>query len=737
MSIALLVLVTLVQAAPVAQESQPETPQAHYERGMELWRAGQAAEALRHLMSASLDPEMSLYATRQASLMGEFALEVLYHGLWHSQEEIQRQSAIILGWIGKREAIDALLYRMGFPDAPLEVEYALRKIGGVTAPQLLGPLENTNLDNSALLDRQVGSFVRLCRALDLPVDPLRVWSLVERIEEAGADELTEQPLGHRANARIRLLLFLAERGADRTAAPLARAIQVGVEETNLTLAEALIALGPPSLAPLEIAFHDASDDSLRVLLAIAHYFASGATEAAMTGPVSFLLNELSGLSQPVQSAQPARSAESAAEIVSLVARFSRGSNPLYSWFTNYPEPAVRKALAPRDLDADEIRSRAELTPFFLDKTRDRDPEVAAAHLRVVSAMLPNPQVESRLGTILRSSDEFLPLREEALRIAANHSLNQIFLSLLALQDHPLRLRAVEAAGESSDPEVVSAVLSILREPTPSATKREAIEVAAEKWKRAEAEQPLLELLRSGDPLWLAAARGLAALGVTEAVDPFVALLDSSSSSGSGASVDPEEASAIYFALTGIPARFVRVGANGHRFDRLALQFRPPPGRVLIVLRERSDYQGWVKVEERWEGERIFRLDEGQGELVLYDRALFEQVERGAGVLLLEESVRQSVLNPLELTETRQQKAEALAALPAPPFAGLDDDGLLLLHQGRWVTVALSRDLRDEEGEGNWGRSALVPLRFFNRERIRWSEKAPPSGWLLSDPQPLP
>ena len=232
----------------------------------------------------------------------------------------------------------------------------------------------------------------------------------------------------------------------------------------------------------------------------------------------------------------------------------------------------------------------------------------------------------------------------------------------------MRLRAVEAAGESSDPEVVSAVLSILREPTPSATKREAIEVAAEKWKRAEAEQPLLELLRSGDPLWLAAARGLAALGVTEAVDPFVALLDSSSSSGSGASVDPEEASAIYFALTGIPARFVRVGANGHRFDRLALQFRPPPGRVLIVLRERSDYQGWVKVEERWEGERIFRLDEGQGELVLYDRALFEQVERGAGVLLLEESVRQSVLNPLELTETRQQKAEALAALPAPPFA---------------------------------------------------------------------
>lgn len=731
MSITLLALVTLVQTAPVAQESQPETPQAHYQRGMELWRADQPAEALRHLMSASLDPEMSLYATRQASLMGEFALEVLYHGLWHRQEEIQRQSAIILGWIGKRETIDALFYRLGFPDAPLEVEYALRKIGGVTAPQLLGPLENTNLDNSALLDRQVGSFVRLCQALELPVDPLRVWSLVERIEETGADELEEQPLGHRAGARIRLLLFLAERGSDRAAAPLARAIQIGAEETNLTLAEALIALGPPSLAPLENAFHDASDDSLRILLAIAHYFASGATEAAMTGPVSFVLNELSGRSQSAQSAQSAQSKESAVEIASLVARFSRRPNPLHSWFMNYPEPAVRKSLAPQDLDADEIRSRAELTPFFLDKTRDRDLEVAAAHLRVVSAMLPNPQVESRLGTILRSSDEPLRLREEALRIVANHSLNQILLPLLALQDHPLRLRAVDAARESSDPEVVSAVLSILREPAPSATKRAAIEVAAEKWERAEAEQPLLELLRSGDPLWLAAARGLAALGVVEAVDPLITMLDS------GVSIDPEEASAIYFALTGIPARFVRVGANGHRFDRLALQFRPPPGEVLILLRERSDYQGWVKVEERWEGERIFRLDEGQGELVLYDRTLFEQVERGAGVLLLEESVRQSVLNPLELTETRQQKAEALAALPAPPFAGLDDEGLLLLHQGRWVTVALGRDLRDEEAEGSWGRSALVPLRFFNRERILWSEKAPPSGWLLSDPQPLP
>jgi hypothetical protein len=281
---------------------------------------------------------------------------------------------------------------------------------------------------------------------------------------------------------------------------------------------------------------------------------------------------------------------------------------------------------------------------------------------------------------------------------------------------------------------VAAVLSILREPTPSATKRAAIEAAAEKWKRPEAGPPLLELLRSGDTLWIAAARGLAALGVAEAADPFIAQLNSP---GSGASIDPEEASAIYFALTGIPARFVRVGASEHRFDRLALQWGPPPGKVLVILRERSDYQGWVKVEERWEGERLFRLDEGQGELVFYDRVLFERVERGAGVVLLEETVRQSALSPLELTETREQKAEVLSALPAPPFAGLEDGGLLLLHQGRWVTLPLGRDLRDEAEKDSWGRSALVPLRFFDRERIRWSEKAPPAGWLRNDPQPAP
>lgn len=726
MSIALLTLLTLAPAAPVFLESQPETPLAHYERGMELWRAGQPAEALRHLMSASLDPDLALYASRQASLMGEFALEVLYHGLWHREAEIQKQSAIILGWIGKPDAVDALLYRMGFPDAPLEVEYALRKIGGVTAPQLLAPLENTNLDNAALVDRQVSSFVRLCQALELPVDPERVWTLIERIEEAGADELEEQPMGHRAGARLRLLLFLAQRGVDEAAAPLAGSVRVGAGDANRTVAEALFALGPASVDPLEKAFQDASDGSMRILLAVAHYFSSGATETAMTGPIAFVLNELSLESAP--------STDSAVELASLVARFSRKPNPLHSWFTNYPEPAVRRALAPEVLDPYAMRARAELTPFFLDKTRDRDLGVSMAHLRVLSAMLPNPQVESRLDAILRSPDEPLPLREEALRIAAEHSLNAILLPLLAQQDHPLRLRAVEALAESpesADPEILAAVLSIVREPTPSATKRAAIEVAAQKWKRADTGPPLLELLRSGDPLWLPAARGLAALGVTEAADPFIAILDS------GASIDPEEASAIHFALTGTPARFVRVGANEYRFDRLALQWGPPPGRVLVILRERSDYQGWVKVEERWEGERLFRLDEGQGELVFYDRALFEQVERGAGVVLLEQTVRQSVLSPLELTETRQQKAEVLAALPAPPFAGLEYGGLLLLHQGRWVTVPLGRDLRDEEEKDSWGRSALVPLRFFDRERIRWSDKAPPAGWLRNDPQPAP
>ena len=719
MSFALLALVTLAQGVPAVQESSPETPEVHYQRGMELWRAGEPAEALRHLMSASLDPDLSLYATRQASLMGEFALELLYHGLWHRQEEIQRQSAIILGWIGNGKAVVPLLYRMGFPDAPLEVEYALRKIGDVTPAQLTGLLEHAALDNSALLDRQVSSFVRLCRAFAAPIDPVPVGALVDRIEETGAVELEEQPLGHRANARIQLLLFLAERGVAGAAAPLAGAIQPGAEETNLTLADALIQLGPASAPSLENAFHKPPDPSLRTLLAVTHYFASGASETAMTGPVSFILNEL--------STRP----ESAVAMASLVAHFSRRPNPLLSWFTHHPQPEVRRALAPRELNDEEVRARAELQSFFLEKTRDPDPQVAAAHLRVLSAFLPDKEVESRLEGILFSGEAPLVLREEALQIAKERALGRLLVAVLASPDHPLRLRAVEAASESTDPEVVSAVLAILQEPSPSATKRSAIAVAAEKWKRAEARQPLWELLGSGDPLWLAAARGLASLGVTEAVDPFLVMLDS------GIPIDPEDASALYFAFTGIPSRFVRDAAGGHRFEPLSLEWRPPPGKVLIVLREKSDYQGWVKVEERWKGKRLFRLDEGRGELVLYDRELFSHVEEGAGILVLENSVRQTPLNPLDLTESHQQEAEALVSLPAPPFAGLEADGLLLLHGGRWVKVAFGRDLRDQEGEGGWGRSALVPLRFFDRDSIRWSEEAPPSGWLSADPQPLP
>ena len=54
-----------LQAAPT------DTGAYHYRKGMELWRAGDPAAGLQHLMSASLDPEFSFYAKRQASLMGE------------------------------------------------------------------------------------------------------------------------------------------------------------------------------------------------------------------------------------------------------------------------------------------------------------------------------------------------------------------------------------------------------------------------------------------------------------------------------------------------------------------------------------------------------------------------------------------------------------------------------------------------------------------------------------------
>ena len=711
LSLSTLALIALLQTAPT------DTGSYHYAKGMELWRAGKPAEGLRHLMSASLDPELSFYATRQASLMGEFALQVLYAGLWHEQLEIQRQSAIILGWIGDREAVEPLLYRLGFPDAPLEVEYALRKIGGVTTPELLGFLERATLTNSALLDRQVAGFVRLSRAFAAPVDPVPVLALVEKIEETDAEELEEQPRGHLANAQLSLLLFLAERGVSKAAEPLARSIDTGAEDANLILAEALIELGPVSLPALEQVFHNPPEESLRTLLAVTHYFASGALETSMTGMVSFVLNEL------------ASAPELAVETAALVARLSGVPNPLLSWFEHHPDPEVRKVLAPVELDAEKIRSRPELRSFFLEKTRDSDPEVATEHLQVLSAYLPDPEVESRLEAILASTLGPLLLREQALEVVTRHGPTRLLVGVLQSPDDPMRLRAVELASERPEPSVVQAVLSIVQEPQPSATKRAAMAVAAEDWKRLEASAPLLDLLRSGDALWLEASRGLAALGVAEAVDPFLAMLER------GAAIDPEEASALYFAFTGIPASFARSDSGDAVFQRLSLKWRPPPGKVLVVLTEKSDYQGWVKVEERWEEDRVFRLDEGAGELVLYDRGLFDQVEQGAGILLLEETVRQAVLNPLELAETRTQKARALDAFPEFPFAGLEDGKLRLLHRGEWVSVGLGKDLRDVGRDPKWGRSALVPLHLFDRERIRWSEDPPPSGWLLNDPQP--
>ncbi len=713
MPLVLLALLTLIQGSPST------TVVSHYERGMELWREGDPAAALRHLMSATLDPDVSFYAARQASLMGEFALPVLYRGLWHEDENIQRHSAIIIGWIGGRKSIEPLLFRMNYPDAPLETEYALRKIGGLTGPEVFTLLNEIPLGNPALLDRKVSGFIRLSQAFRLPLDPAPLLAVVEAIETDGAEVLEEDPYGHAANARTNLLLFMAERRISKAAAPLVRALTPGADEANLAIADALIQTGSPSLEPLVVAFRAPSDESLRVLLAVTHYFAAGASEASMEGPIAFILNELQ--SQP----------ELARETARLAARFSRTPNPLLLWFTHHPDPEVRKALAPASLDAPEMRARPELESFYLEKTRDPDPEVAAAHLRVVSKYLPDPDAESRLGEILGSTQEPGVLREVALEAVVHGGPTHLLLKVLRTPEDPLRIPAVKLSVARPEPEVISSLLDLIREPEPSAAKREAIAVVAEEWRRPEATLPLLGLLRTGDVLWREAARGLAALGVAEAADPFVALIDS------GRTIDLEEASALYFAFTGIPARLVGSGPGTFRFVPLALEERPPHGKVFIVVREMSDYRGWVKVEERWEGERLFHLDEGRGELILYDRKLFEQVEAGAGILLLEQKVRQTVLNTLELSETRQQTARALEALPDVPLAGLEGDELRLFHRGHWVSVAQGRDLREESvGTEGWGRSALVPLRFFERDQIRWSDNPPPSGWLLDQEQPV-
>ncbi|MFQ5792244.1 MAG: HEAT repeat domain-containing protein, partial [Acidobacteriota bacterium] len=350
---------------------------SHYEKGMELWRAGKAGEALPHLMTATQDPELSFYAARQVALMGKYALPVLHRGLWHPEETIQRQSAIVLGWIGEPASVEPLLLRLKHANAPVEVEYALRKIGGLAGAQLLGLLEPGDLSNAALLDRKVSGVVRLARALRLPIDPVPLLNVVDALETVKASELAEQPLGHLASARLGLLRFLAERKVSKAAAPLVRAFVPEAEEVNLAVAESLIQLGGASLEPLEGAFRECEDPSLRALMAVTHYFAAEASELSDSAPASVILNE-------VQSS-PAR----AGEVARFVAWFSTRPNPLLSWFKHHPDAAVRKALAPLDLDEEVVRSRPELKAFYLEKTRDEQPEVSAAHLRLVSRYLPD------------------------------------------------------------------------------------------------------------------------------------------------------------------------------------------------------------------------------------------------------------------------------------------------------------------------------------------------------------
>ena len=98
--------------------------------------------------------------------------------------------------------------------------------------------------------------------------------------------------------------------------------------------------------------------------------------------------------------------------------------------------------------------------------------------------------------------------------------------------------------------------------------------------------------------------------------------------------------------------------------------------------------------------------------------------------------RQTVLDPVEISESRDQKVEVLSSLPAFPFAGLDGENLRLLHLGEWVTLGVKDDLRDGSEASGWGRSAIVHLGFYDRESIRFSAEPPPSGWLRDEPQPV-
>jgi hypothetical protein len=714
---------TLVLVAPPSlswaqEESTREAHVSHYVQAEKLWREGNAAEALRHFMTATKDPEVSFYASRQVALMGQYALPLLHQGLWHRDGIIQKQSAMIIGWTGERTSVEPLLMRMKFPDAPIEVEYALRKVGALTGEELLSIFDSQDLSNSALLDRKVASMSRLAGALRIPVDPVPLLDLVDTIVEVKAGELEEQPRGHLANARINLLRFLAERRVSGAAPHLVRAFNADADEANTAIAEALVELGAPSLEPLENAFRESDEESLRLLLGVVHYIASGARELSASRPISILLNE-------IQSDVAKRR-----RMAAVAARFSTKPNALMDWFRHHPDTEVRKALAPEGLSREALRSRQELKSYFLEKTRDSEPDVAAAHIRLVAGYLPDPQVESRLDQILGSRQELAVLRDAALGAAGRYGGAHLLRSVLERKEDPLRGKAVELSADRTEPELIMAVLALLREPEPSDAKRAAIRVAAQRWKRAEAKVPLKEILRNGDPLWREAARGLATLGAPEAVDYFMALIDS------GRSIDPDEAGALYFTFSGIPARLTGRGPGSYRFIPLDIENRPPGDKVLVVLSEKSDYRGWIKVEERWENERSFFLDEGSGELTLYDRVAFEELTAGAGVVLLEDTVRQTVLDPMELSESRDQKIEVLSSLPAFPFAGLDGEKLRLLHRGEWITLGVKEDLRDASEASGWGRSAVVHLGFYDRESIRFSAEPPPSGWLRDEPQPV-
>jgi hypothetical protein len=552
----------------------------------------------------------------------------------------------------------------------------------------------------------------------LAVDPEPLLDLVDAIETVKAGELAEQPFGHLASARLKLLLFLAERKVARAAPRLVGAIRLEADEENLAIAGALVNLRTLSLKPLELAFRDASHPSLRLLLAVTHYFAAGASEIAASGPITIVLNEAQ--SKPSLMLP----------LASLAARFSHRPNPLLAWFTHHPDPEVRRALAPEGLTATEIKSRRELKPFFLEKTKDPELEISVTHLRLVAHYLPDADVELRLAEIVGDKQELAELRLVALEAVARQGMVREHLEVLRSPEDPLRYKAVDFSLNSREPDIINAVLSLIREPEPSDAKRSAIHIAAERWKRTEAIRPLMELVRLGDPLWREAARGLAAMGVADAADPFFSLIDA------GRTIDADEAGALYFSFTGVPARLSGDRPGTYRFESLGLEERPSSDEVLVVLEEKSDYRGWIKVEEMWEQKRAFRLDESRGELILYDRAAYDRVAAGAGVVLLLDTVRQTILNPLELSELRHQEVTVVERLPEPPFAGLDGNNLQLVHRSEWVRLPLGKDLRDEEDPFGWGRSALIPLRFFDRDRIRFSPDPPPSGWLRDQSQPI-